>query len=89
MKEKVYMVCDYADTKAKTMGALEIGVEFMGNCGGRILKGDGSLIGSHHSSSFGWLREDLKYKLKDLGGESAFEIIDLIGQEIPDRFKRS
>ena len=55
--EKVYMVCDYTDEKAANMAdAPNIGIEYMGNCGGRILKEDGTLIGHHHSSSFGWLR---------------------------------
>lgn len=85
MKEKVYMVCDYTDEKASNINdAPEMGVEFMGNCGGRILREDGSLIGEHHSSSFGWLRADLKKKLDD---PEKYQIIDLIGQPVPDRFK--
>ena len=85
MKEKVYMVCDYTDDKASSMdSAPNIGVEFMGNCSGRILKEDGTKIGGHYSSSFGWLRSDLKYKLDD---PSQYEIIDLIGEEVPERFK--
>jgi hypothetical protein len=82
--EKVYMVCDYTDEKAASIsGALNIGVEYMGNCGGRILKEDGTEIGRHHSSSFGWLRSDLRSKLDD---QSRYEIIDLIGQDVPERF---
>jgi hypothetical protein len=84
--EKVYMVCDYTDDKAKSIdGALNIGIEYMGNCGGRILREDGTEIGRHHSSSFGWLRKDLKSKLDDL---TKYEIIDLIGQEVPKKFKK-
>lgn len=82
-KEKVYMVCDWHDGKAKGE-AMNIGVEYMGNCCGRILREDGSLIGNHHSSTFGWLRSDLRHKLDD---PSKYEIIDLIEMEIPDRFK--
>lgn len=83
--EKVYMVCDYTDDKAASIdGAPHIGVEYMGNCGGRILREDGTIIGQHHSSSFGWLRSDLKGKLDD---PSKYEIIDLIGQEVPERFR--
>lgn len=49
--EKIYMVCDYTDAKASSIqGAPNIGVEYMGNCGGRILHEDGSVIGSHHST---------------------------------------
>ena len=62
--KKVYMVCDYTDKTASSLhGALNIGVEFMGNCGGRIVHEDGQEIGRHHSSSFGWLRIDLRGKL--------------------------
>ena len=83
--EKVYMLSDYFDEKAKSInGAQNIGVQHMGKCGGRIVKEDGTIIGSHHSSSFGWLRADLKSKLDD---QSKYEIIDLIGEPIPDRFQ--
>jgi hypothetical protein len=82
-KEKVYMVCDWHDGKAEG-GAMNIGVEYMGNCSGRILKEDGTLIGNHHSSTFGWLRNDLKAKLDD---QSKYEIIDLINQEVPEQFR--
>ena len=82
-KEKVYMVCDWHDGKAEG-GAMNIGVEYMGNCSGRILKEDGTLIGNHHSSTFGWLRNDLKAKLDD---QSEYEIIDLINQEVPEQFR--
>jgi hypothetical protein len=82
-KEKVYMVCDWHDGKAE-YGAMNIGVEYMGNCLGRILKEDGTEIGRHHSSSFGWLRSDLRSKLDD---QNKYEIIDLINQEVPDKFR--
>jgi len=82
-KEKIYMVCDWHDGKAEG-GAMNIGVEYMGNCSGRILKEDGTLIGNHHSSTFGWLRNDLKAKLDD---QSKYEIIDLINQEVPEQFR--
>ena len=85
--ERVYMVCDYTDsTAASISGALNIGVEYMGNCGGRILREDGSEIGCHNSSSFGWLREDLRSKLDD---PRKYEIVDLIGQPVPERFQRA
>jgi hypothetical protein len=83
--ERVYMVCDYTDDKAAGInGALDIGVEYMGRCGGRILREDGSEIGRHHSSSFGWLREDLQRHLDD---PEKYEVIDLIGQPVPDKFQ--
>ena len=85
--EKVYMVLDYTDGVAcKIEGAPNIGVEHMGHCGGRILREDGSEIGRHHSSSFGWLRVDLKHKLDDA---SKYEIVDLIGRPVPEKFKRT
>lgn len=85
--ETVYMVCDYTDIKASSIsGAPHIGVEHMGDCRGRILREDGSLIGSHCSSSFGWLRLDLRSKLDD---PSKYEIIDLVGQPVPMRFRRA
>lgn len=82
-KQKVYMVCDWHDGKANG-GAKNIGVEYMGNCRGRILNEDGTLIGQHHSSTFGWLRNDLMRKLDN---QEDYEIIDLIGQEVPERFR--
>lgn len=81
-KEKVYMVCDWHDGNCE-MGALNIGVEHMGSCAGRILKENGDLIGNHFSSSFGWLRLDLMSKLDD---ESKYEIIDLLKSPVPERF---
>lgn len=80
--EKVYIVCDYASGNVQ-VGAMNIGVEYMGDCGGRILKEDATEIGRHHSSTFGWLRSDLRSKLDN---PSNYEIIDLIGQEVPDKF---
>ena len=77
------MVCDWHDGKA-TGGAWNIGIEYMGNCSGRILKEDGTEIGRHHSSTFGWLRSDLEDKLDD---PSKYEIIDLIEQEVPEQFR--
>ncbi len=85
--EKVYLVCDYTDSKAASINdALNVGVEHMGDCGGRILREDGSMIGQHHSSSFGWLRADLKHYLDD---PNRYEVIDLIGQPVPERFQRA
>lgn len=81
-KEKVYMVCDWHDGKAEG-GAWNMGVEYMGNCQGRILKEDGAEIGHHHSSTFGWLRIDLMNKLDN---PNNYEIIDLIGRPVPERF---
>jgi len=86
-KEKVYMVCDGSDETARTItGAPHIGIEHMGNCHGRILREDGSEIGCHYSSSVGWLRHDLQSKLDD---PSEYEIIDLIDEEVPERFRVS
>ena len=84
-KPVVYMVCDYTDNKASQIsGTPNVGVEYMGDCGGRILHEDGTEIGRHHSSSFGWLRSDLKCKLDD---PTQYVIIDLIGRPVPDKFK--
>lgn len=83
--EKVYMVCDYADKKAASINyAANIRVELMGSCHGRILREDGSQIGIHYSSSVGWLRIDLIGKLDD---PNKYEIVDLIGQDVPERFQ--
>ena len=83
--EKVYMVCDYTDDKAASISDRpNIGVEYMGDCGGRILRENGTEIGRHHSSSFGYLRGDLRSKLDD---PAQYEIVDLIGQEVPVRFR--
>jgi hypothetical protein len=82
--KKAYMVCDYTDEKASSIsGCPNIGVEHMGNCGGRILSEYGVEIGLHHSSSFGFLRNDLINKLDN---RDDYEIVDLIGKEVPERF---
>jgi hypothetical protein len=84
-KPKVYLVCDYTDDKAKSISGMpDIGVEFMGNCNGRIVNEDGNMIGYHSSSSFGWLRHDL---IRNLDNPDEYEIIDLIGQITPERFR--
>lgn len=83
-KEKVYMVCDVTDGKAASMsGCPDVGVEYLGSCSGRILTEAAVEIGRHHSSTFGFLRADLKRKLDD---PEKYEIIDLIGQPVPARF---
>lgn len=86
-KEKVYMVCDWHDGKDVTAigGAWNVGIEHLGDCQGRILREDGSEIGHHHSSTFGWLRSDLKSKLDN---PDNYEIIDLIGEPVPEKFKQ-
>lgn len=78
------MVCDYRSGNYN-QGANNIGIEYMGDCSGRILKEDGTEIGRHHSSSNGWLRSDLKSKLDN---PANYEIIDLIDQDCPDRFNQ-
>lgn len=84
--EKVYMVCDSFDKKASEIeGCPNVGIEYVGTCYGRILREDGTEIGRHVSSSFGWLRHDLKLKLDDL---SKYEIIDLIGKPTPEEFRK-
>lgn len=81
---KFYMVCDYTDDKAASIsGTPNIGVEYMGNCGGRILHEDGTEMGRHHSSSFGFLRSDLASKIDR---SQPHEIVDLVGQPVPERF---
>ena len=46
MKPKVYMVCDYTDEKAASIsGCPDVGVEYLGSCGGRILHENGAEIG--------------------------------------------
>lgn len=82
MKKKVYMVCDWASGNYN-QGANDIQIEYMGDCYGRLLKEDGSEIDRAISSSFGWLRQDL-VKGHDL---SNYEVIDLIGKPVPDKFK--
>lgn len=84
-KETVYIVCDYCDNTASDIDSTpNVGVEYLGNCGGRILREDGSEIGRHHSSTIGWLRHDLKSKLDD---PNKYHIIDFIGKPMPEKFK--
>ena len=54
------------------------------NCKGRLIHENGSTIGFHYSSSYNWLRFDL---LKNLKNPEKYEIIDLIGQPVPERFQ--
>lgn len=90
MTTKVYFVCDYADEKAASISdAPNIGIEYMGDCGGRVLLEDGTMIGYHHSSSFGWLRSDLKYYADKYMCGKPYEIIDLIGQDVPEKFRKN
>lgn len=85
LKEKVYLVCDSTDEKAASIeDTPDIGVEYLGVCLGRILKEDGTKIGEHASTTYGWLRKDLVSKLDD---PSKYEITNLIGKEVPLRFK--
>ena len=84
--EKAYLICDYSDDKASSIpGCPNVGIEYLGNCGGRIIRENGELIGEHHSSTFRFLRADLIGKLDD---SNNYEIIDLIGKEVPERFKK-
>ena len=84
--KKAYMVCDYTDDKASgILWTPNVGVELLGKCGGRILEEDGTEIARHNSSTFGFLRMDLRYLLRD---PNKYEVIDLIGQEVPEKFKR-
>lgn len=83
--EKVYMVSDWSKGPVDR-GVEHLGIEHLGDIKGRILKEDGTEIGWHHSSTIGWLREDLKSKLDN---PENYEIIDLIGQEVPEKFKIS
>ena len=70
-KPRVYLLCDHADPVHEY-------------CPGRVVAEDGTLLGSHCSTTLEWLRLDLRSKLTDC---SAVEIIDLIGQEVPERFR--
>lgn len=84
-KKKVYLICDWADGKATSMDhAPNIGVEFMGNCSGRVVAEDGEVLGGHYSSTIGWLRMDLTSKLSE---PDQYEIIDLLREEVPERFR--
>ena len=84
-KPKVYLLCDWSDEKARRdNGTPNCGVEFLGNCHGRVVAENGSVLGQHYSSTAGWLRSDLIGYLED---PSAYEIVDLIGQDVPERFR--
>lgn len=52
-----------------------------GDCQGSLLDSDGNILGSHYSSSFGWLRNDLRCKVSN---PDDYEFVDLIGKEVPD-----
>lgn len=84
-KKKAYMICDYADKRAKEQNEpMNVGIEFMGNCSGRIVDENNNTLGSHFSSNYGWLRHDLSSKVS----EDEYEIVDLIGKEVPEKFKK-
>lgn len=85
MKKKAYMICDWADDKARAINsAPHIGVEYMGNCHGRIVDENNKTLGTHFSSSYGWLRNDLSSKVDS----EEYEVVDLIGKEVPEKFRR-
>lgn len=71
MKPRVYLLCDRANLRREV-------------CTGRVVAEDGTLLGSYCSSTLDWLRKDLKSKLTS---PNDVEIIDLIGQEVPERFR--
>ena len=83
-KPKLYMVCDFRKGNYN-QGANNIGIEFMGDCGGRLLDEEGKQLGEHWSSSNGWLRKDLRSKVEN---PNDYEFIDLIDEECPIRFKK-
>ena len=66
--------------KAYLITTYHSGNEFL-DCGGYIVDEFGCILGQHHSSSFSFLRADL------MGKENIdydlYEIIDLIGKEVP------
>jgi len=84
MKVKVYLICDHADQKAsKIKGCPNIGIEHLGSCWGRIIQEDGRFIGSHSSTTIGWLRHDLISKLRN---PDDWEIVDCI--EDPEKIPK-
>ena len=86
IKENVYLVCDWTDDKAASIsGTPNTGIEHLGMCRGRILREDGSEIGSHSSTTSGFLRSDLTYKLDN---PDKYHIHDFIGRCVPDRFAK-
>lgn len=81
---KVYLLCDRADDKALAMDdAPECGVDLLGSCTGRIVTEEGEELGRPLSSTIGWLRSDLMSKLEP---DHGYEIIDLLREEVPERF---
>lgn len=82
MKELLYLILTFTDEKAKKWGFLcpNLGIEYLGNCAGIIVNYNGLILGSHYSSTFGFLTMDLLSKIKHI---KDFEIINLIGKEVP------
>lgn len=73
-RERVYLVSD---------GRRD---NWTGDYWGRVVREDGSLIGGHVSSTLAWLRRDLLAHLDD---PDKYEVVDLIGEPIPDRFREA
>lgn len=72
-KPKVYLVSDmpeYTEGLVYTQG--------------RILKEDGTVLGSHISSDYRWLLTDLLLKLDNIAD---YDIVNLIGKKVPARFQ--
>lgn len=90
---KVYFVCDRTDEKAASIdGSPGLGVEHLGSCSGRALLEDGTEVHRTQSSTYGWLRSDLtggvaRYAEKNRSSLEDFKCVDLIGQEVPERFR--
>lgn len=78
--EKFHLKCDRADQRAIDIkGTPNVGVEHLGSCHGTAALADGTVIGSHNSSTMDFLRMDLRAYCRRYAAENGiteFEIID-------------
>ena len=68
----LYLVCDY------------YGELYLNDCGGRAILYNGKVLSTAHCSSFKELEKELLRKIPDI---EMYEIENLIGQDVPEKFK--
>ena len=81
--KKAYMICDTMDDRANSDDMPRIGIEHLGSCRGRIVDAEGNVLYCQTSSTLGFLRLDLPRGIS----LSEYEIVDLIGKDIPEKFR--
>lgn len=83
---EAYGVAGSAVPTKDTLGALYLVCDEQAgsHLRGRALAEDGTELGRHYSRSVASMRADLRHKVPNIEN---YQVIDLIGQEVPERFR--